>query len=257
MSNADAISTVVGLVYYLFVLGINLGTTILVIVAKWKINQKANEPGWAAIVPYYGQYVLFKIAGKAKLFWVTLVLSIVLAISYIVLMCSVFWSIFFVVGAPIDIQSSLLVVVISAIAFIATLIACMVINIIMIISLAKSFGKGGGFAAGLIFFPIIFYPILAFDKKIVYMANAYSQPYGQPYNQPYGQPYNQPYGQPYNQQYNAQYGQFNNQYNSQYNDQYCNQNNYQNNYQNNNQEVWNQNQQQWNPYNDNNNNNNQ
>ena len=93
MSNADAISTVVGLVYYLFVLGINLGTTILVIVAKWKINQKANEPGWAAIVPYYGQYVLFKIAGKAKLFWVTLVLSIVLAISYIVLMCSVFWSI--------------------------------------------------------------------------------------------------------------------------------------------------------------------
>ena len=77
MSNADAISTVVGLVYYLFVLGINLGTTILVIVAKWKINQKANEPGWAAIVPYYGQYVLFKIAGKAKLFWVTLVLSIV------------------------------------------------------------------------------------------------------------------------------------------------------------------------------------
>ena len=42
MSNADAISTVVGLVYYLFVLGINLGTTILVIVAKWKINQKAN-----------------------------------------------------------------------------------------------------------------------------------------------------------------------------------------------------------------------
>ena len=219
MSNADAISTVVGLVYYLFVLGINLGTTILVIVAKWKINQKANEPGWAAIVPYYGQYVLFKIAGKAKLFWVTLVLSIVLAISYIVLMCSVFWSICFVVGAPIDIQSSLLVVVISAIAFIATLIACMVINIIMIISLAKSFGKGGGFAAGLIFFPIIFYPILAFDKKIVYMANAYSQPYGQPYNQ----------------QYNAQYGQFNNQYNSQYNDQYYNQNNYQNNYQNNNQ----------------------
>ncbi|MBZ0199154.1 MAG: DUF5684 domain-containing protein, partial [Ignavibacteriaceae bacterium] len=30
------------------------------------------------------------------------------------------------------------------------------------VDLAKVFGKGGGFAAGLIFLPMIFYPILGF-----------------------------------------------------------------------------------------------
>lgn len=37
-----------------------------------------------------------------------------------------------------------------------------VIYIITMIDLAKVFGKGGSFAAGLIFLPMIFYPILGF-----------------------------------------------------------------------------------------------
>ena len=46
-----------------------------------------------------------------------------------------------------------------------------VILIIMSIELAKSFGKGGGFAVGLILLPIIFYPILAFSSA-EYVRNA-------------------------------------------------------------------------------------
>lgn len=37
-----------------------------------------------------------------------------------------------------------------------------VIAILAVIGMANKFGKGGGFAVGLIFLPIIFYPILAF-----------------------------------------------------------------------------------------------
>ena len=40
----------------------------------------------------------------------------------------------------------------------------LVISIIVMIELAKCFGKGGGFAAGLILLPFIFYPILAFGS---------------------------------------------------------------------------------------------
>ena len=40
----------------------------------------------------------------------------------------------------------------------------LIIMIILSIELAKCFGKGGGFAAGLILLPIIFYPILAFGS---------------------------------------------------------------------------------------------
>jgi len=41
----------------------------------------------------------------------------------------------------------------------------LVISILALVALAKTFGKGGGFVVGLIFLPIIFWPILAFDSS--------------------------------------------------------------------------------------------
>ena len=43
-------------------------------------------------------------------------------------------------------------------------IANLVAMILITVGLAKAFGKSGGFAAGLILLPIIFYPILAFGS---------------------------------------------------------------------------------------------
>jgi len=43
-------------------------------------------------------------------------------------------------------------------------VASIVLSIIVNINLAKAFGKSGAFAAGLIFLPVIFFPILAFGK---------------------------------------------------------------------------------------------
>lgn len=37
---------------------------IISIVAQWKIFEKAGQPGWAAIVPFYNIYILLKIVGK-------------------------------------------------------------------------------------------------------------------------------------------------------------------------------------------------
>ena len=38
-----------------------------------------------------------------------------------------------------------------------------VISILVLVGVAQNFGKGAGFAIGLIFLPMIFYPILAFS----------------------------------------------------------------------------------------------
>lgn len=85
------------------------------------------------------------------------------------------------------------------------------------IRLAKAFGKGGGFAAGLIFLPYVFMPLLAFGKGTYqgvpikaapYQNNPYqNNPYqNNPYQQgDYSQQPHQPYQNPYSQQpqYNA------------------------------------------------------
>ena len=48
--------------------------------------------------------------------------------------------------------------------FLLCLVPCVniVMIIIMYVKLAKAFGKGGGFAVGLIFLPVIFLPMLGF-----------------------------------------------------------------------------------------------
>ena len=50
-----------------------------------------------------------------------------------------------------------------------------VIGIIVTLELAQRFGKGGGFAAGLILLPIIFYPMLGFGSA-TYTPAPQSQP---------------------------------------------------------------------------------
>ncbi len=44
-----------------FMTVVYLAVMVLGIVAMWKIFEKAGEPGWAAIIPFYNLYVLFKI----------------------------------------------------------------------------------------------------------------------------------------------------------------------------------------------------
>jgi hypothetical protein len=41
-----------------------LVVTIVVIIAQWRIYEKAGQPGWASIIPIYNFYVLLKIVGK-------------------------------------------------------------------------------------------------------------------------------------------------------------------------------------------------
>ena len=46
---------------------------LLVIIAWWKIFEKAGRPGWEAIIPFYNFYILLKIVGKPG-WWLILVL---------------------------------------------------------------------------------------------------------------------------------------------------------------------------------------
>jgi predicted permease len=57
-----------------------LALMIFIIAAMWKIYEKASQPGWAAIVPFYNLYVLLKIVGKPG-WW--LVLFLIPLVNYV------------------------------------------------------------------------------------------------------------------------------------------------------------------------------
>lgn len=50
---------------------IYLAVVIFMLVAMWKVFTKANQPGWAILIPIYNLYVWLKIAGKPG-WWVIL-----------------------------------------------------------------------------------------------------------------------------------------------------------------------------------------
>ncbi len=110
-----------GLIVVVLVLGI------IQIASYWMVFNKAGEPGWAAIIPFYNMWVLAEVADKPG--WLGIA------------MC-------FAGGIPIIgpfVQLYLLV----SISF----------------GVAKTFGRGLGFGLGLSFLPLIFYPILAFSEN--------------------------------------------------------------------------------------------
>ncbi len=110
------------------------------IICWWKVFAKAGKPGWAAIVPIYNLVVLIQVAKKPTWWILWFFLPSIFAMMIEV--------------APL----------IALILVVVSVITLLVIVILLQVGLAKAFGQGGGFAAGLIFLNIIFMAILAFGK---------------------------------------------------------------------------------------------
>ena len=52
---------------------IMLAIAVVVIIAEWKIYEKAGKPGWAVLIPIYNIIVLLEIVGK-PIWWIFLFL---------------------------------------------------------------------------------------------------------------------------------------------------------------------------------------
>jgi len=100
--------------------------SIFYIICGWKLYEKANQPGWASIVPFYRIIVYLKIIGK-PLSWYILFLIPIVNVVY----------------------------------------GIKAVNL-----LSKSFGKDQLWTLGLLFFGMVFYPLMAFNNDIKYVGPA-------------------------------------------------------------------------------------
>lgn len=143
-SNPDAsalgalIGLGVGIIVFIAIIAIVL--TILEIVGLWKSFNKADQPGWAAIIPFYNVFVLIK---TAKMEWWHFL--IVLALAFL---------------TTVDSDT------VSGLAGLAYVVYWFVINI----KFAKAFGRGAGLGIVCTLFPYIGYMILGcgsaeYEKK--------------------------------------------------------------------------------------------
>ena len=65
---------------------ISLALSVLMIVAYWRIFEKAGEAGWKSLIPIYSQWIMFKIAFGSGLYMLLMfvpVVNFVISIMYI------------------------------------------------------------------------------------------------------------------------------------------------------------------------------
>lgn len=71
-TSAAGLGFLVGVLATYFI--VIMAIAVIALIGMWKMYSKAGEPGWAAIVPFYNIYVLFKISwGNGWYFLLTLI----------------------------------------------------------------------------------------------------------------------------------------------------------------------------------------
>lgn len=138
MSESTAVAILIGSMGTIALLAI--GWYVVGVVAYWRIFTKAGEAGWKSLIPFYNNYVQYKITWNTRMFWIGLIAIIVGTLLY-----------------NID-------------GFISIIggIMCLAATVISWISLHKlslAFGHGIGFTLGLFFLNPIFILILGLGSS--------------------------------------------------------------------------------------------
>lgn len=147
-----AFAMTIGLIYY-----------VLLVIAGWKIFEKAGEKGWKALIPIYNSYIYYKIVGMKKWFWATLIVAFVVSLATTLM------------GQGTQVQGMDLSTgtgIASFILTIALLVFAFIVSVMYAIRTSRAFGHGAWFAIGLFFLQGIFLLVLGFgkskyDKKVV------------------------------------------------------------------------------------------
>ncbi len=156
------LNSVAAVIAALCLVAVLLVLSVFMLVTSWKIATKAGYPGWTMLVPYYATFILLRIIKRpASWGWIVIVLSTVQTIL------SIYESIMGTKSADQPLWYTTVSVIIPLIAA--------VYHVRMTHGFSRVFGKTKLFTLGLIFLPVIFFPILAFG-------NAQYQPDGMVYN---------------------------------------------------------------------------
>ena len=133
---------------------------ILLIIAGWKIFEKAGEKGWKAIIPIYNMYIMYKIVNMKSWFWWSIIISICASLTYVLNGFNPY-AMTSTQIANYNFGANPAVII----AIVITLVIDLYIMIVYAYRTSKVFGHGIGYTIGLIFLPNIFWLILGFGKS--------------------------------------------------------------------------------------------
>lgn len=168
------------MVVFLFLFAIvvpllSIAAVVLTFIASWKVHEKAGLPGWSGIIPYYNYYARAARVGMVDTFWKCLkILALTIGVSIVGTVVVAIVSAIALIGAEAAESVMTIGILLSTLLNLAVAIsswALMIWAIWAIVQLVKIdikfisyFGKGTGFAIGMLLVPYVFYPMLAWGQ---------------------------------------------------------------------------------------------
>ena len=116
------------------------------IIAYWKMFTKAGVPGWKSIIPFYNQYIMYKLTWKTSWFWISLIVAVVY-------------------GVFTSLNQSFPDNMLYAVLLLISAVIALVITIISYHKISKAYGHGAGYTVGMLFLWPIFVLILGYGKS--------------------------------------------------------------------------------------------
>lgn len=135
--------------YFVILAILAMARIVLHVIAHWKLFTLAGEPGWKSLIPFYSDFVFYRLVWDVKYFFITFSGSFATALLIEVMenIDNVFFNIF----------GSLVLLCFSGIL--------LWLNWNLSQNTAKAYGKGKGFGVGLFFLSGIFRLILGFTTN--------------------------------------------------------------------------------------------
>ena len=145
---------------------------VLTFIASWKVHEKAGLPGWSGIIPYYNYYARAARVGMVDTFWKCLkILALTIGVSIVGVIVVAIVSAISLIGAEAAESVMTIGILLSTLLNLAVAISAWALMIWAIVQLVKIdiqfisyFGKGTGFAIGMLLVPYVFYPMLAWGQ---------------------------------------------------------------------------------------------
>ncbi|MCQ2609394.1 MAG: DUF5684 domain-containing protein [Lachnospiraceae bacterium] len=137
--------------------------SILSILGYFFLFEENKVAGWKVVIPFYGEYLQYKLFYKKNLYWLRLILELIFLAGVFVLA---------LLGAIVKTGTGYQITDAQGITFLAMLILCIIafIGIVIMdicykVSLSKKYDKGGLFLLALIFFEPFAIAYLAWERR--------------------------------------------------------------------------------------------
>ena len=146
--------------FYLVILFFALAIAVFQYVCMALTFRKAGEPWWKAIIPFYAEYTMGKLAkAPTNWFWGYVISFVAYFVVIFVAM------IVMIMGAAAESIGLVLFGFLLMMLSFAAIVVCLIYYGRILWEFSKSFGFEGAFGLGLLFLPYIFWAIMAFGKS--------------------------------------------------------------------------------------------